>query len=59
MLSAIGGLRDTVLDVWPKAKLILEPAVTTLHRRQTSVLLPDSIGSRYEVDLTFAVGAQG
>jgi hypothetical protein len=53
--AVVAGLTASVQEVWAKAELILEPAVTTLHRRQTSVLLPDSVGSRYEVDLTFAV----
>jgi DNA methylase len=55
--GAIAGLSATVLAVWPRAELILQPAVTTLHRRQTSILHPDSVGSRYEVDLSFAVRA--
>lgn len=56
----IAAFTASVRAVWPKAELITEPEVTTLHRRhrrQTSVLNPDSIGARYEVDLTFSVPA--
>lgn len=55
--AVIAAFTASVRTVWPKAELISEPAVTTLHRRQTSVLHPDSVGARYEVDLTLSVRA--
>jgi hypothetical protein len=55
--GVVAGLRASILAVWPRAELILPPEVTPLLRRQTSVLNPDSIGSRYEVDVTFSLGA--
>lgn len=43
----------TVKEAWPKAELVCEPVRTPIGKRQTTVLNPDAVGCRYEIDFTF------
>lgn len=45
----------TVSAVWRRARLLGRPQVTTIEKRQTAVLNPESVGCRYEMDFTFSV----
>lgn len=48
----VAKFRASVAAVWPSAEALVKPRLTKLRNRQTAVLLPKSIGCRYEVDFT-------
>ncbi len=43
-------LLEGVLEVWPKAGLLISPVVTSIKNRQTRILHPESSGCREEID---------
>jgi hypothetical protein len=51
------GFGQTIRAVWPQARLLKPPAITTVRNRQMTVLLPDSVGCRFEIDFTFRLAA--
>lgn len=46
-------LFKTVRKVWPVAKLVASPFVTSIKNRQALILHPDSSGCRQEIDFAF------
>lgn len=50
------GLKQSILEVFPKARLIRRPATSPLKNRQTEVFRPGSSGLLFEIDYVFDLG---
>jgi DNA modification methylase len=49
------GIIESVLKVFPKAKVIQQPAVSRIHGRQTDYFRPGSKGCLFEIDFVFEI----
>jgi hypothetical protein len=54
--ALIDAFTESLIAVWPKANMLVEPVESKLKNSQISLLNPKARGCRYELDFVFAVG---